>query len=89
MPLPWWAYVIVPGTVTAWILFEPKLWRWEQKLLNAREAARRSRVIEFTLAGMLEIFTTNLEQEMDPGQEKAMGFALDLGRKWQEKRGKA
>ena len=55
--------------------------------MNAKEAARRSRVIEMTLAGMLEIFTTNLEQEMDPGQETAMKFALDLGRKWQEKRG--
>lgn len=57
--------------------------------MKAQEARRRSKVIEMTLAGMLEIFTTNLEQEMDPGQETAMKYALDLGRKWQEKRGQA
>lgn len=38
--------------------------------MNAREARRRQLLIEITLVGMSELFTTNLWQEMDPEQEQ-------------------
>jgi hypothetical protein len=50
--------------------------------VNAREAARRQGKIRDTLAGMLEIFTTNLHQEMNPEQEVEMIKLLALGEKW-------
>ena len=50
--------------------------------MNAREAARRQGKIRDTLAGLLEIFTTNLHQEMDPEQEAEMIKLLALGEKW-------
>jgi hypothetical protein len=47
--------------------------------VNQREAARRQRVIAETLAGLREIFTTNLHQEMDLRQELEMETLLRLG----------
>lgn len=59
--------------------------------MNAKEAARRQgRIrdarrqgrIRDTLAGLLEIFETNLHQEMDPEQEAELIKLLALGEKW-------
>ena len=40
--------------------------------MNAKEAARRQKLIASTLEGMNELLTTNLHQEMDPEQEKEL-----------------
>ena len=50
--------------------------------MNQREADRRQKVIATTLAGMLELFTTNLHQEMDPEQEAETIRLLHLAEKW-------
>jgi hypothetical protein len=50
--------------------------------MNQKEAARRQKVIRDTITGMVEIFTTNLHQEMDALQEVQMMQMLDLGEKW-------
>lgn len=50
--------------------------------MNAKEAARRQGRIRDALAGLLEIFETNLHQEMDPQQEAELIKLLALGEKW-------
>ena len=51
--------------------------------MNIREAVRRQKVIVNTLAGLREILTTNLHQQMDPLEEEELTELMDL---WREKR---
>lgn len=56
--------------------------RW-RNWMNIREAVRRQKLIVNTLAGLREILTTNLHQQMDPLEEEELTELLDL---WREKR---
>lgn len=50
--------------------------------MNQREAARRQKLITDTLAGLHEILTTNLRQELDRSQEQELKELLSLGDVW-------
>lgn len=50
--------------------------------MNAKEAARRQKLIQSTLGGLEEILTTNLQQDRD--QEQLLKELLTLGQVWME-----
>ena len=47
--------------------------------MNQREAKRRQQLITDTLHGLKLILTTNLHQELDPGQEETLKLLLGMG----------
>jgi hypothetical protein len=47
--------------------------------MDAREAARRRKVIVSTLVGLKEVLTTNLWQELDPDEERLLKDLIELG----------
>jgi hypothetical protein len=50
--------------------------------VNAKEAARRQKVIQSTLDGLKEILETGLKQELDPQQELELMRLINLGGDW-------
>lgn len=52
--------------------------RWKE-FVNAKEVARRQQAIEDTLAGLQEMFSTNLHMWLDPEQEEEMKKLLIAG----------
>ena len=51
----------------------------KQEAVNQREAKRRQQLITDTLHGLKLILTTNLHQELDPGQEETLKLLLGMG----------
>lgn len=59
--------------------------RW-MRWMNAREANKRRKLVEDTLWGMNQLFTTNLHQELDPEQEMELVRLLSHAQAWMESR---
>jgi len=54
--------------------------------VNQREANKRRKLIEDTLWGMNQLFTTKLHQELDPEQEMELVRLMSHAQVWMEKR---
>jgi hypothetical protein len=50
--------------------------------MNQREAQRRQKVIKEAIAGLREILTTNLRQELDPHQERQLAELMNMKFDW-------